>query len=197
MWLWILLALASILVLVIYAPSSWFVRAIHADVAAITRYLGADTANRAILEANHLVAAPRKFAAGMVQSSKSAPLQGPLSSIYSGGSANLAPVLRRALLLLYDMLLRLVVVLYWLIPGAIAIGCAAADGATVRARKLLTFGYSSPITFNAASHSLIVLAFAPAVYLFIPFPFPPITPLLLACVFAIALHQAVANFQRT
>lgn len=98
--------------------------------------------------------------------------------------------------LCFASLVRLAIFVAWLpylAPFFLAVGI---DAFVARRIKFASFGYSSPITFSAASHILIVMFFLPVLYLVAPLPVTPLFIPFWALLSSVPLMAVVANLQR-
>jgi len=98
--------------------------------------------------------------------------------------------------LCFASLVRIVIFLAWLPYIAPFFLAVILDASVSRRIKFATFGYSSPIKFSVAAHSLIVVVFLPILYLVAPLPVTPLFIPFWALISAIPVMTVVANTQR-
>lgn len=98
--------------------------------------------------------------------------------------------------LTYAVLVRILIFLVWLPYIAPFFVAVIMDGLVRRKIKMASFGLISPIYYAAATHSLIVMIFLPALYLLVPFPITPLFIPFWALFAAVPLMLAVSNTQQ-
>ena len=98
--------------------------------------------------------------------------------------------------LCFAVFVRVAIILSWLPYIAPFLLAAITDAAVTRKIKFESFGYSSPIKFAAAAHSMIVVVFLPLLYLVVPLPITPLFVPFWALISAIPIMLLVANTQR-
>lgn len=122
------------------------------------------------------------------------------SKVFFGGAARVADVTNGYLLSFgaqaYAMMIRLFIILSWLpyiFPFMLAV---IIDGLVTRRIKFESFGFSSPIAYSLALHSIIPIVFFPALYLLLPIPITPLFMPFWALVFAFPVSMLIGNTQR-
>lgn len=97
---------------------------------------------------------------------------------------------------LYGLFFRGAVMLEWLMFIGLFLVGAIVDGVARRRVKLSTGGFHSPVKFTWAVHTVIVIAFAPLIYLLLPLAVTPMFMPYWTMATAIPLSVAIANAVR-
>ena len=98
---------------------------------------------------------------------------------------------------MYEMIYRLTQLTYWAAFSLPFVIAAAFDGLMQRKIRILTFKYSSPVTYNTMWHFLIALTSGTVIYCNTPFAMPVIAYPFLVFLFAMALRTLISNLQRS
>lgn len=188
--LWLLLALATAGLMVGYMPDSRIQSLLVDQVNSATNFFGPHAVHSGVKFLNDLFSGLVAWANHIRESKPSPHNTRIMGKIFSAG---LGGFLWRAVALLYLVCFRLMLAFFWFLPAvAIYLGTIV-DGYAMRRLKFATFGYVSPVTFNASSHALVFLAVSPIFYCVLPLPFPPWAPILLILAFAAALRMTIIN----
>lgn len=98
--------------------------------------------------------------------------------------------------LCFASLVRILIFGTWLPYIAPFFIAVIADGYVRRQIKMVSFGYTSPVLYSLALHSMIVMVFLPILYLIVPVPLSPILIPFWALFAAVPVMTMISNTQR-
>ncbi len=188
--MWLLLALAATVLIVIFMPSAKIQHLLVSQVSSADNFFGPGALHTGVTFLNQAFSGLVVWANHLQKAGHSPHHTQIFGTFFSGG---LYGFVWRAVVLLYLVCFRLMLVVFWILPALVIYMGASIDGYAMRKLKFATFGYISPVSFNLSSHALVFISVSPVFYLVLPLPFPPWAPLLLIGAFAAALRMTIIN----
>lgn len=192
--LWVLAGMFALVAFTSWAPAHMLARSVRGQIGITRSWLGNSLTNSVVSGTNTITAPLVKWAksAGAYQhgSGENSPVRRVLGK---GGGKVYAKFVWRGTLLLYGFVFRLLIILIWLAPAFFLLGWLVLDGTRKRIVKMETFAYSSPVILQGSLHAVIFMLGLPFLYLFLPFPLPPVFPLFFLIGAGFAARQAIAQ----